>query len=109
MTLEVEVSGNKQAIETAKSELESLSHEGVRQYEHRGFAGEAGLFGLIVKILPESLPALFKLLKSLLVRDRDLKVSFDGLEFVVRDVPELETLLDTLSARGLILRSGPIR
>lgn len=104
MMLEVELSGNKLAIETAKAELASLSQESVRQYKHRGFAGEAGVFGLVGKILPASLPALFNLLKSLLVKDRDLKVTLDGNEFVVRDVPELENLLDMLSARGVVLR-----
>jgi hypothetical protein len=45
-------------------------------------------------------------LKSLLVKDRDLKVIFNGNEFLVRDVSELETLLDMLSARGVVLRTG---
>ena len=102
--LEVEITGNKSAIEAAVAELANLSQESVRKYEQRGFAGEAGLFGLIGKILPASLPALFNLLRSLLVRDRELKVAFDGYEFVVRDVPELEKLLDMLSARGMVLK-----
>jgi hypothetical protein len=41
--IEVEILGNKPAIENAKAELASLSQKGVRQYEHRGFAGEAGV------------------------------------------------------------------
>lgn len=99
--LEIEILGNKPATEAAKAELENLALDGVQEYEHRGFAGEAGVFGLVAKILPQAIPAFFKLLKSLVARDRDLKVSFDGYEFVVRDVPELETLLDMLAARGV--------
>ena len=101
--LEIEVSGSKLAIEPAKAEFAGLLQI-TRQYEQRGFAGEAGLIGLIGKIVPASLPPLFNLLKSLLVNDRDLKVSINGNEFVVRDVPELQTLLDMLSARGVELR-----
>jgi hypothetical protein len=104
--LEVEILGNKPAIDAARTELASLSQEGIRQYMHRGFAGEAGVFGLIGKILPASLPAFFNLLKSLLVKDRDLKVTFDGYEFVVRDISELEKLLDMLSARGVVVHKG---
>jgi hypothetical protein len=101
--LEIEISGSRLAIEPAKAELASLL-QSIRPYEHRGFGAEAGLIGLIGKIVPASLPPLFSLLKSLLVNDRDLKVAINGNEFVVRDVPELQTLLDMLSARGVELR-----
>ncbi|MDE5446689.1 hypothetical protein GWG65_36100 [Bradyrhizobium sp. CSA207] len=101
--LEIEISGSKMAIDPAKAELGGLLQD-VRQFQHRGFAGEAGLIGLIGKIVPTALPGLFTLLKSLLVKDRDLKVSVNGNEFVVRDVPELQTLLDMLSARGVVIQ-----
>jgi hypothetical protein len=106
LEVEVEITGNKLAIAAAKSELAGLSQLSVQQYEHRGFAGEAGIFGVIAKILPTAIPALFNFLKSLLAKDRDLKVSFDGNEFVVRDVPELEKLMDMLAARGVVLQKG---
>jgi hypothetical protein len=101
--LEVEIIGNGPAIEAAKAAFTSLSQVHVQQYSHRTFAGDAGVFGLIGRILPRSLEALFNLLKSLLVKDRDLKVSFDGSEFVVRDVQELEKLLDMLATRGVVV------
>jgi hypothetical protein len=104
--LEVEILGNEAAVDAAKPELSTLSQAEVRRFQHRGFGGEAGLFGLIGQILPETLPAIFNLLKSLLTKDRDLKVMFNGNEFVVRDISELNNLLDTLSSHGVIVQKG---
>jgi hypothetical protein len=98
--LDVEITGNEQAVAAAKAGFAEIAG-GVRTFRQKGFDGKA-VEGLVGKLLPSALPAAFNLLKSIVVKDRDLKITIEGNEFVVRDLPELEKLLDMLIARGLI-------
>jgi hypothetical protein len=50
------------------------------------------------------LPKVLELLKPLTSRDRNLKVSVNGLDFTVRDIGEANEVLNLLSDRGLLPR-----
>lgn len=102
--LDVEVTGSEIAVGPAKAEFSSIATD-VRSFQQRNFDGKA-LIGLAGKILPSSLPAAFQLVKSMVVKDRDLKIAIEGNEFVVRDLTEFEKLLDILIARGLVTAKG---
>ena len=105
-TLEVEIIGKANALEASKKELSSISQSEIEEYEHKGFAGEAGLIGVIIKLLPTAMEALFQILKPLIVKEGTITIKVNGNEFIVRDVKEFNIILNELSARGLIATSG---
>ena len=100
--LSLEVVGNEDVITEAKRQLALLAEGEVREFHHRGAAGEAGLLGLVTSILPPAVTGLFALLKPLVARDRNLKIVVNGLEITVRDLREASDLIDMLEARGLV-------
>ena len=84
--------------------MSALSETDVKQYRHKGLAGEAAIIGLIATISPTVIPALLNFIKSLVVKDRDLKLSFDGFDISVRDVDEGAQVLDLLTSRGILTK-----
>jgi hypothetical protein len=101
--LEVEFLGNGPAISQGKAEFSKIAQD-VRGFQHRGLDGAPGILGFIGKIVPSALPGVFNLAKSMLVNDRDLKIKIGDAEFIVRDLKELDALIELLSARGLLQR-----
>jgi hypothetical protein len=100
LKMKIEIVGNEEAVSAAKDQVTALSEAGVKQYRHRGIAGEAAIIGLIATISPVVIPAILDLLKPLIAKDRNLKISFDGVEVLVRDVREGAQVLDLLTSRG---------
>ncbi len=104
--LKIEIIGNAEAVAAAKEQVSGLSQTDVRQYRHRGIGGEAGIFGLLATIYPLVIPELFNFLKPLIHKDRDLKISFDGIEVFVKDVTEADQVLELLKSRGILPEKG---
>jgi len=102
--LKVEITGNDAAIAVAKAQVVPLTDTGIREYEHKGADGEPGVFGIVTSIGVRALPKLLSILKPLLDRDRNLKISFNGLELIVRDLQEASAVISLLEARGLLIR-----
>jgi hypothetical protein len=104
--IEVEVIGNEVAINAAKAEIAQLTTVPVRDFHHKGVAGEAGVYGLLTSVLTATVPKLVEMLKGLVAKDRNLKISFNGFELVVRDIEEATDVLDLLEARGILRGSA---
>jgi hypothetical protein len=100
--IELDVTGSEAVIEAVKKEIDSLSAKPTRSYRHGGIAGEAGVFGVIASVATAVLPKILEVLKPLVAKDRNLKVSVNGLEFTVRDLGEANDVLNLLSDRGLL-------
>jgi hypothetical protein len=106
LMVKVEIIGNEEAISAAKEQVDALSEAGVKQYRHKGLAGEVAIIGLIATISPAVIPALLDFLKSLIVKDRNLKISFDGFDISVQDVNEVAQVLDLLASKGILPKKG---
>jgi hypothetical protein len=100
--LDIEIFGNADAVSAARHCIGTLAQSQPRDFIHRGIAGEAAVTGILATILPHALPSLLDLLKPLVSRDRDLKLSVNGFELQVRDMPELSAVLDMLETRGIV-------
>jgi hypothetical protein len=100
--LDIEVIGNKEAIEDVKQNSESFTSSRFRGYEEKGADGSAGVFGLVGELSKPLLPNLIGILKRALFADRNLEVKVNGLEFKVKDIEEASEVLTLLEKRGLL-------
>jgi hypothetical protein len=100
--IEIEVIGNEATITAAKAAIASLATAPVRAFEHQGASGEGGVYGILTSVAGSAIPKLIDVVKRLALSDRDLKISFNGMELVVRDINEATQVIDLLAARGLL-------
>jgi hypothetical protein len=100
--VQVEITGSQEVIEGLREKVEPMSSDGVRTYRHGGLGGEAGIYGLLATVLAPLLPKLIDLVKLQRAKDRDLKISFNGVELVARDIREASEVMQMLSDRGIV-------
>lgn len=89
-----------------KNEMAPLAATTIREFQHRGAGGEAGVFGIVTSIPVPVLGKLLDILRRLVVADRDLKIVANGFELHVRDVKEASDVLTLLKKRGLLPKEG---
>jgi hypothetical protein len=104
--LDIEVIGTQGSIASAKRDIASLAGMPVREFQHRGAGGEAGIAGIVTSIPFPILGKLLDILRRLVAADRDLKIVANGFELHVRDVKEADDVLTLLKTRGLLPKEG---
>jgi hypothetical protein len=107
--IEIEVIGTEAAITAAKAGISPLATASVRAFHHQGASGDAGIYGLLTSVLSAAIPKLVEILKPLIRNDRDLKISFNGFELMVRDIKEATDVVDLLAARGILQKVGQMK
>ncbi|MEO8737101.1 MAG: hypothetical protein ABI380_11230 [Edaphobacter sp.] len=106
--LRLEIMGKEKIVNELNPQVIRLAASDIRQYQHRGAGGDAGVFGLMTTIAVTVIPKLVDLLKPFTARDRNLKISINGFEIVVRDIQEATDVLDLLGERGLLKKDGNV-
>jgi len=104
--LEIEIIGTEHSIASARHDLPSLIDAAIREFQHRGAGGEAGVAGIVTSIPVPILGKLLDILRRLVISDRDLKIVVNGIELHVRDVKEASDVLTLLRKRGLMPKEG---